>query len=275
MKNIPDKIDQYEIKELIGAGTLAKVFRAYDPERQMDVAIKTLVGDQQETERERLRYAAAIQAKVDHPGLVKLLDIVVDDERAYCVQEFIQGGDLLDALDAQDGFLDEKLLLDWAVQVCEVLAHMHRSQPEPILHRAIKPANLLLDRDGRVRIIDLAIAASPGGSLEKLGTEGYSPPEQYHGRSDERSDVFSLGATLYHLATKRDPRQAEPFTFYKHPVREINSAISESFAGVIAKATCLIPDDRYQSIAAMQADLEKCRQGIEIVTDTADTYAGP
>ena len=116
----------------------------------------------------------------------------------------------------------------------------------------------MIDRQGRVRVIDFCIADRAGSDLTIVGTGGYAPPEQYRGCSDARSDIYALGATLHHLLTRRDPRKEAPFSFHDAPPRSLNPAISDDLEAVILKATEVLPEDRYQSAEEMRAALLAC-----------------
>ena len=185
-------------------------------------------------------------------------DYVETEDRTYTVMEFIDGPDLLAVLEEQDEYVPEKDAIEWAVAACDFLTWMHSQEPEPLIYRDMKPSNLMLDRQGRVRVIDFCIVDRPGSDLTMVGTEGYAPPEQYRGVSDARTDVFALGATLHHLLTRRDPRKEKPFTFHEAPPRSLNPALSRELEAVITKALAYAPENRYQSAEEMKAALLAC-----------------
>jgi len=144
--------------------------------------------------------------------------------------------------------------------LCDALIHLHSQRPAPLIFRDVKPSNIMIDPYGQVYLIDfgISLAHQPGRELAMIGTEGYSPPEQYLGYTDVRSDVYSLGATLHHLLTCRDPRRETPFSFHDAPPRSLNPAISEELEAVILKAVEHKAEDRYQSVEEMKTALLAC-----------------
>jgi serine/threonine protein kinase len=206
------------------------------------------------------RQAAELTKLSQHPAFPKVYDYGETAEHVYMVVEYIEGKDLGAILEEQEGFLPEKDVVGWAVQICDALTYMHNQRPAPIIYRDVKPANVMVDHHGRVRLIELLIAEPYRAGREQtlVGTEGYAAPEQYFGYSDARSDVYALGVTLHHLLTRRDPRQQKPFSIYDVPPRSLNPAISEELEAVIMKAFEPNPENRYQSTEEMKAALLAC-----------------
>jgi predicted ATPase/DNA-binding SARP family transcriptional activator len=261
--DLPTSIDQYKVRRLLATGVISTVYLAEDPHRDRDVILK--VGNQDFLNRwnwasKGFRRAAETLATLTHPAITECYGYVETDDRVYLALELIDGKDLHDIIEEQKGFLPEKDVIHWAVQICEVLAYLHSRRPMPIIHRDIKPGNVMIDSSGQVRLLEFTIAESyrPGRLQSVIGTGGYAPPEQYFGYSDARSDVYALGATLHHLLTRRDPTQERPFTFQDAPPRSLNPAISEELAAMIMKAVEHNPEDRYQSAEEMKAALLAC-----------------
>jgi serine/threonine protein kinase len=259
MSDLPSKIGNYEVQAEVGRGSLGTIYRAIDPKNQREVAIKTINTDLSSQHRqamiESMRKGAKLSQTLEHPGLVPVLEYVEKGDDAFAVMPFINGATLLETLDANEGPLPVTDVLDGALKTCEVLIYLHK-QPQPLVFRDIKPGNIMVEREsGRVYLTDLGITEIVSlveDSLPKIGTEGYSPPEQYKGASDARSDVYALGASLHHLLTGRDPRQQPPFSFGEAPVRDLNPAIPEALAAIVEKATAYQADERYQSIEEMR-----------------------
>ncbi len=262
--DIPPTIDSFEVKELIGAGDMGSVYLAHDPDNGRDVAIK--MGNPEARRKfdwasRGFKREAEMMAKLAHPNITEFYGYVETADSAYIVLEYIDGNDLEDILEKQEGFLPEKQVIEWMLQICDALTYMHNQKPESIIFRDMKPKNVMVDHNGKLYLIDLGItiAYQPGREQALIGTEGYSPPEQYIGYSDARSDIYALGATLHQLLTRRDPRKETPFSFHEAPPpRSLNPAISEELAAVILKAVEYKAEDRYQSAAEMKADLLAC-----------------
>jgi outer membrane protein assembly factor BamB/tRNA A-37 threonylcarbamoyl transferase component Bud32 len=200
---------------------------------------------------------ANILATLNHPSIPRIYDYFTQDDRSYLILEFIEGKDLEDVINETDGFLDETEVLNWAIELCDVISYLHNNKPEPIIFRDIKPSNIMVDNKGHVLLVDFGIAKTfqPGQKGTMIGTEGYSPPEQYKGESSQRADIYSLAATLHHLLTKRDPRLEPPFSFDERKIRSINPAISSELETVIYTALAYEPENRYSSIEVMKEAL--------------------
>lgn len=200
---------------------------------------------------------ANILVTLSHPSIPQVFDYFSHDERSYLVIELISGKDLEKVLEATEGFLPEEQIVAWAIELCDVLSFLHTHKPEPIIFRDMKPSNVMISKQNHVFLVDFGIAKNfkTGQKGTMIGTEGYSPPEQYRGEASPRADIYALGATLHHLLTKRDPRLEPPFTFSERPIRESNPNISIELEAVVNTALQYDPKDRFESAQAMKESL--------------------
>ena len=200
---------------------------------------------------------ANILAALSYPGIPKIFDFFSEDQRSYLVLEFIDGRDLDNIITTASDFLEEQRAVDWAIQICDVLEYLHKHQPHPIVFRDLKPSNIMITNRDRVILVDFGIAKvfQSGEKGTMIGTEGYSPPEQYRGFSGPSGDIYALGATLHHLLTKSDPRTEPPFTFHERLPRTINPQVSEGMEAIIVKALEYEPENRFASASEMKQTL--------------------
>jgi serine/threonine-protein kinase len=210
---------------------------------------------------------ASILARLDHPNLPKVSDYFTENNREYLVMDFVAGQDLREILretEDQGTHLDERQVLKWADQICDALEYLHSQEP-PVLHRDIKPSNIKLTPGGMIKLVDFGLVKlmAPDDSrtitvLQGRGTVAYTPLEQYGGdtgHTDVRSDIYSLGATLYHLLTGRSPTNAkrrflQPADFA--PIREINPKVSSRIERAVTAAMAMHPDDRPNDVAGFR-----------------------
>lgn len=258
-----DIVDQkYKILELIGEGGMSKVWLARDEKLGSFWAVKEIskiskkyqhLVDEDKTLKE-----LEIMKSLNHPALPRIVD-VIDEEYTLCVvMDHIDGEDL-DGLLERYGPQSEEVVADWMIEVCDILTYLHSLNP-PIIYKDLKPANLMLDKDGHIRIIDFGIAKraqGKGAGTTALGTYGYASPEHHAGTTDARSDIYSLGATTYRLVTGMDPEEP-PYTIY--PIRQINPKLSQGLEKIVAKATRPDPKERYQTAAEMANALDSFRK---------------
>ncbi len=257
--------DRYLILGMLGAGGMSSVYKGRDlhfPNVTKLVAIKemvNLIADQgmydmvvRNFERE-----ADLLATLSHPAIPTIYDNFTHKNRSYLVMEFIDGQDLEAILSEVDEFIPEDKVVSWAIEICDVLHYLHHHKPNAIIFRDIKPSNIMIDQHSHVRLIDFGIARhfQPGEKGTMIGTEGYSPPEQYRGEASPTGDVYALGATMHHLLTKRDPRVEAPFSFQERPIRSINPLVSPELEQTIDVALAYDPKDRYQTAMLMKEAL--------------------
>ncbi len=257
--------ERYEIETILGIGGMSVVYKGRDLRFRnvyRPCAIKEMIDRSPDTQTRSITWKnfereASLLATLNHPAIPKIYDYFVEGGRIYLVLEFIEGKNLEDILEASPGPLEEEQVVRWAIQICDVLSYLHNHRPEPIIFRDMKPSNVMVTPDDRVVLIDFGIArifeADRKGTM--IGTEGYSPPEQYRGIAEPRGDIYALGATMHHLLTKCDPRLETPFTFHERPVRALNPKVSAALEAVIMKALEYDVRQRWSSAAEMRAAL--------------------
>lgn len=248
--------DKYEILKLIGQGGMSRVYLAMDKRLNKQWAIKEIEKRAKDKNNEIVIQSAIAEAnlikQLDHPAIVRIVDIIDNGDVIYIIEDYIEGETLRSVLETQ-GAQPQELVIEWAMQICEALEYLHTRKP-PIIYRDMKPANVMIKPDGNIKVIDFGIAREyKDQSLAdtvSLGTKGYAAPEQFGGKgqTDARTDVYCLGVTLYHLLTGQNPCEP-PYEIY--PIRHWNPQLSAGLEAIIQKCTQLNPDDRYQSCAEL------------------------
>jgi outer membrane protein assembly factor BamB/tRNA A-37 threonylcarbamoyl transferase component Bud32 len=260
-------VDRYEITRFLSKGGMGAVYLARDrhfPNVTKLVAVKEMINTVRDSVTSRISLEtfereANLLASLSHPAIPKVFDYFHQGRRAYLVIEYISGSDLESLLAEVDYPLPEDKVVNWAIQICDVLSYLHNHKPNPIVFRDMKPSNIMLRDDGRVMLIDFGIAKvfQTGKRGTMIGTEGYSPPEQYRGMAEPRGDIYALGATMHHLLSRRDPRREPPFTFDDHSIRKYNPTVTPELEALISKALQYEIVDRYSSAEEMKRDLVK------------------
>jgi outer membrane protein assembly factor BamB/tRNA A-37 threonylcarbamoyl transferase component Bud32 len=257
--------NRYRILTLHEVGGMSTVYRAQDlrftkvkreviVKEMLNTATDPQVRDMMQSNFER---EANILAALNHPGIVQVYDFFSESARHYLVMEYVDGKTLEKILLETEGFLPEVEVVHWALQVCEVLSYLHSHDPQPIIFRDIKPENIMLDKHGRIRLVDFGIAKvfESGPKHTMIGTEGYTPPEQYRGRMEPRVDIYALGATMHHLLSKQNPKLEAPFSFHEHPIHRTNPTVSRELMEVVNRALEYDIDKRFGSAEEMQRAL--------------------
>lgn len=253
---------RYQIEQLLGQGGMGAVYSAVDHQNGARVAIKENYVASQAAYKQFEREASML-AHLSHPNLPRVTDYFISSQLQYLVMDFVEGSDLASIL-SQYRVLPEKQVLPWIGQICNALSYLHRQSP-PVIHRDIKPANIKIGSNGHVMLVDFGIAKFYDAKFSttagaKAVTPGYSPPEQYgNGRTDNRSDIYALGATLYHLLTgQRPPDSLQRIVSTNAriiPPNQLNASISPHIAQAMLKALSISADQRYQHIENFQKAL--------------------
>ena len=262
---------RYRIEAVVGTGGMAVVYRALDTQLNNVVAIKVL-RPEYETDMEfvrRFSREAEAAAKMSHENIVNLLDVGIEGEMRYIVMEYVDGLTLKEMI-REEGRIHPDVALRMTLRILAAVDHAHRNG---IVHRDIKPQNILVDRKGRVRVADFGIArlkASQTTQIDQngaaMGSVHYLSPEQARGEvADEQSDLYSVGIVLYEMLTGNVPFDGDTTisVALKHvseapaSMRTHNSAVSKALDEVAMRALCKDKERRYQSAAEMAADLRK------------------
>ncbi len=242
---------RYEILSLIGRGGMSNVYLATDKRLNKRYAVKeTRFRDDKDAAviLESLHTEASLIQKLDHPSIPKIYDVIDNSDALIIVMEYVEG-DSLNKLLAMSGSLKEKQVLDIAHQLAGILMHLH-DRPTPIIYRDMKPANIILQPNGSVSLIDFGTAREYKKYALRdttcLGTVGFAAPEQFGGmgQTDARTDIYNLGVTLYYLVTGKNP--AEP-PYEILPIRQVNANLSRGLEYIIQKCVQKDPDARFQS----------------------------
>lgn len=199
---------------------------------------------------QKLQHEAEILGKIHHPNIVELKDTFVEDHRGYLVLEYVEG-DVLKELVKSQGPQKEEVVIDIALQMCDVLQHLHSMDP-PVIHRDLTPDNMILQPDGKVKLVDFNVAhqLESAATATVVGKHAYIPPEQFRGKPTQQSDIFALGGTLFYLLTGKEP---EPMSV-SHPRAHVET-ISKELDDIIAKSTQLDQVNRYLSAGELREAL--------------------
>ncbi len=269
--------ERYKIIESVKSGGMGAVYEAEDLRLEgRRCAIKEILLDpsMDETARiqaqEQFHREASILARLDHPNLPKVSDYFSESDQDFLVMDFVPGRDLKEIMDEArraGRFLEERDVLNWAAQLCDALGYLHTQEP-PVVHRDIKPSNIKLTPDGRIKLVDFGLvkllAAGDDRTITVLqgrGTVAYTPLEQYGGEvghTDVRSDIYSLGATFYHLLTNQPPVDAKQRFLHPEALAEpieLNPKISPYVEEAILHALAMHPNGRPPSVAMFKTEL--------------------
>lgn len=264
---IPKSNPRYQIIDEIGQGGMSTVYLAKDMQLDITVAVKEVRSDLKydkngnkiELYIKGLEDECNFLKKADHPALPRTVGIY-HEQKIYVIMDYIAGKDMSKALkeaNQSNQKLPQELVLECALQICDALRYLQAQNP-PIIYRDLKPSNIMLKSDGSgFKLIDFGTAVEyrPGQTYKGMGTKGFGAPEQLNVPSiaDLRSDVYSLGATMYNLLTGVKPSEKQ---MHDHPVRELNPAVSVGLANVIKRCVEPDPSRRYQNAAELLYALE-------------------
>jgi len=280
--------NRYRIVSLLGQGGMGAVYRAWDMRLNISVAVKEMVpqpGIDPPTLaqlRQQFYQEAQVLARLDHPNLVRVTDYFEEWGNAYLVMNFVEGQSLADLIAAR-GPLPEARVLEWARQLLDALAYCHA---QGVVHRDIKPQNIIIRADGRPILVDFGLAKlwdprdpRTRTAVRAMGTPEYAPPEQYGtSLTDHRSDIYSLGATLYHALTGKEPppageRAANPKT--PLPLPRLAPHLGNRTYHVVLKAMNLEKRDRWQSAEEMRKEVVRAMSDISPTSTGTSTIRQP
>ncbi|HEX2997916.1 MAG TPA: serine/threonine-protein kinase [Anaerolineales bacterium] len=257
--------NRYSIQEVIGIGGMGSVYRARDmhfPNVVKLVAVKEMINTApdplvRDTIVQNFEREANLLATLHHPSIPRIYDYFTVESRSYLVLEFVHGKDLEAIINETNSFLPESQVLTWAIELCDVLDYLHKHQPDPIIFRDMKPSNVMINHNGDIVLVDFGIAKTFQSGIKgtMIGTEGYSPPEQYRGEATPSADIYALGATIHHALSRRDPRLEPPFSFSERPLRRINQNVSAEMETVVNMALEYNPESRFRTAADMKQAL--------------------
>ena len=268
---------RYKIIEFLSQGGMGAIYKAEDLRLEgrmcavkemwssIDEAVESLEQVQAQVHRE-----ASVLARLDHPNLPKVSDYFTDGNSDYLVMDFVPGKDLKELMDdarARGEILGQSQVLGWATQILDALEYLHTQEP-PVLHRDIKPANIKLTPTGTIKLVDFGLVKLMAPDAERTltvlqgrGTAQYTPLEQYGGdtgHTDIRSDIYSMGATLYHLLTNQPPTDAKSRFLSPNSLRapsQLNPRVAPRVEHAILRAISMHPDDRPPSISVFRDEL--------------------
>lgn len=246
--------DRYRILRVLGRGGMGTVYLAENCKLGTLWAIKHIPKSSHASLDRTVE--PNILKRLCHPALPRIFDIVEEEDSLYIIVDYIEGTPL-NLLLERNGRFPEATVLEWARQICQVLAYLHGQKPNPIIYRDMKPSNVILTPEGSLKLIDFGIAREHKASSESdtiyIGTRGYAAPEQYGaGQSNAATDIYSLGVMLYQLLTGKSPNEP-PYEL--KPVRVYDAALSEEIERILLKCTRPDPLQRYRSVDELQADI--------------------
>ncbi len=269
--------NRYEIIGLLGRGGMGCVYKVADRrQRNRQLAAKelrdgNLPPEKAEESLTLFQTEARILARLTHPNLPKVYDFFSLPGRHYIIMEYVHGKTLAQILDARKGKpFEERLVLSWALQISRAMHFLSVQKPRPIVFRDLKPSNIMIDSTGRVKLIDFGIARffkeDKSEDTYVYGTPGYAAPEQYgNGQTDGRSDIFSLGATMHHCLSGRNPSE-NPLEF--EDPRLLNPKLTKGATEIITKALHPEREKRFQSALEMKQAVQR------VLLDTASVPKG-
>ena len=252
--------NKYRVLDIVGKGGMSVVYLARNERANKSWAIKEVrkVGEENlEVKKNSLIAETEMLKNLSHPNLPTIVDVIETEDTFLVVMDYIEGNDLSEIL-REYGAQPQEKVIEWGLQLCDVLGYLH-TREKPIIYRDLKPANIMLKPDGNITLIDFGTAreikVADANDTISLGTRGYAAPEQFgaNAKTDARTDIYCLGATMYHLVTNHNPA-TEPYVM--SPIRERNPALSAGLENIILKCTRNNPDERYQSCAELMYALE-------------------
>lgn len=267
---------RYLVEHLLGQGGMGAVYFARDRQaNNAPVALKMMQVQLPDPERQRLaveqfRQEAQLLSTLNHPGLARVSHYFVENDRYYLVMTYLEGKNLAQLLQERGEPFPVSQVLEWTVQLLNILEYLHSCNP-PVIFRDLKPSNLILTADGRLHMVDFGIArilaegSETNQFLKGVGSPDYCPLEQYQGGgTDQRTDLYALGATLYHLLTFRPPPPASNVALAGRPVnspRRYNQQVNSPLEDLVVKLLEIRKEDRFSTVGQVRAALAKAQLG--------------
>ncbi len=262
--------DRFKIIRHLGGREINNLYMTKDLIKKNYWVVKELINtfissEERQEAIKQFEFEAKLLMELDHPELPKLEDYFEQDGKHYLVMEYIEGDGLETIIEETPGFLDEIQVIDWGRKLCNVLSYLHSQKPKPIIFRDLSPENVMLTDNDEIKLIDFGISKifdpqTKTIAIAKSINPHFSPLEQYSTRlTDTRSDIYSLGATLYYAITKTLPMDAIDRSIAKLPLKppkHFNKNISDEFNNIIFKAMNLNREERFQSVEEMKAELD-------------------
>jgi len=251
-------VNRYRIESLIKAGGMGAVYKAVDIRLNSTCAVKELIstcGTEEERKKatEWFEREVKLLARLNHTGLPEVFDYFITEGIYYFVLTFVEGEDLLSILEKEGKpGLPEDRVIEWTKEILKILDYLHNQSP-PVIYRDIKPGNIMLNKEGKIILVDFGIARIIKDKRTQtiIGSEGYAAPEQYKGKALPASDIYSLGATVWHLLTGE-----EPFPFRFEEIRKILPNISPEFSRILMKSLEDRPENRFAGAKEMLLALD-------------------
>lgn len=261
---------RWQVVERLGQGGMGTVYLSNDlnlpnlGDSKRSCVVKQLRDDffRQEDRERAIQFffrEAQVLSALSHPNIVAILDFFQEEGKSYLIMEYVRGKNLHEMLMERGEPFSNEEVIDWAIQVCEVLHYLHTHDP-PVIYRDLKPSNIMIDERNQVKLVDFGIARPFEESEDNthVVSQGYSPPEQYWGAADPRSDVYALGCTMYFLLTGKDSLALT----VSNP-RKLNPDVLEALDRIIQRATQQDVWSRYQSALEMKEELIFLRSKIQ------------
>ncbi len=280
----PEKFGKCRVSRVLGEGATANVYLGRHEVLDIPVAIKVLrkrLSERKPEYAERFLREARMAARLEHPNIVRVIDCGVEDGQHYMVMDYVDGPNVLEMIRQSEGGLEWEQALDIVRQAAEGLAY---AAEQNVIHRDVKPSNLMIDSTGRVRVTDLGLAkltikglVSLTQEMRTVGTPNYMSPEQIRspGQMDLRTDIYSLGASLYHMLCSRPPYAgrtsmavvAQHLSAPLKPPIERKPDLPPALSSIVCKMMAKAPAERYQDYDELRADLDAVRQGDKVAAE--------
>ncbi|OQA16132.1 MAG: Serine/threonine-protein kinase PrkC [bacterium ADurb.Bin363] len=262
--------ERYMIVDVINVSSISIIYKGFDIKTNQYLMIKELIDNFSDLSTrhqaiDQFKMEAKILFKLIHSNLPKYQDYFDYDYKRYLIMEYIEGKDFITIINEVEGFIDEKQIVKWGLELCSVILYLHNMKPEPIIFRNLRPDNIILSDRGTLKLIDFGISKffhKEQQTLEvaKIINPHFSPFEQYSGQTDERTDIYSLGAVMYFMSTKTKPADAIDINMEAAvltPCRLFNPNLSVEFETVILKAMRMFKEHRHQTVEELRGELER------------------